>query len=57
MTDYAKVQAIVEKTVPDLDYVAARGRGWARLVSDQGAACRWAWPRWTWPTSRACPRC
>ncbi|HXB97109.1 MAG TPA: ABC transporter permease, partial [bacterium] len=31
VTDYAKVQAIVEKTVPDLDYVTARGRGWARL--------------------------
>ena len=37
VTDYAKVQAIVEKTVPDLDYVTARGRGWARLVSDQAS--------------------
>src|SRR5579872_3929945 len=35
VTDYKKIQAIVEKTLPDLDFVAARGRGWARLVSDQ----------------------
>jgi len=35
VTDYKKIQAIVEKTLPDLDYVTARGRGWARLVSDQ----------------------
>jgi ABC-type lipoprotein release transport system permease subunit len=35
ITDYKKIQAIVEKTLPDLDFVAARGRGWARLVSDQ----------------------
>jgi putative ABC transport system permease protein len=36
VTDYQKVQAIVEKTLPDLDFVTARGRGWARLVSDNG---------------------
>jgi putative ABC transport system permease protein len=35
VTDYKKIQDIVEKTLPDLDFVAARGRGWARLVSDQ----------------------
>lgn len=35
ITDYAKVQKIVEATLPDLAFVAARGRGWARLVSDQ----------------------
>ena len=35
VTDYKKIQAIVEKTLPDLDFVTARGRGWARLVSDQ----------------------
>jgi len=35
VTDYRKIQDIVEKTLPDLDFVAARGRGWARLVSDQ----------------------
>jgi putative ABC transport system permease protein len=37
VTDYKKVQAIVEKTLPDLDFVAPRGRGWARLVSDQAS--------------------
>jgi putative ABC transport system permease protein len=37
VTDYKKIVAIVEKTLPDLDFVAARGRGWARLVSDQGS--------------------
>lgn len=36
VTDYRKIQAIVEKTLPDLDFVTARGRGWARLVSDNG---------------------
>ncbi len=35
VTDYKKIQAIIEKTLPDLDFVTARGRGWARLVSDQ----------------------
>jgi putative ABC transport system permease protein len=37
VTDYKKIQAIVEKTLPDLDFVAPRGRGWARLVSDEGS--------------------
>ncbi|HUO58759.1 MAG TPA: FtsX-like permease family protein [bacterium] len=37
VTDYKKIQAIVEKTLPDLDFVTARGRGWARLVSDQNS--------------------
>ncbi len=37
VTDYKKILAIVEKTLPDLDYVAPRGRGWARLVSDEGS--------------------
>src|SRR5579859_1851265 len=32
VTDYKKIQAIVEKTLPDLELVTARGRGWARLV-------------------------
>jgi len=35
VTDYKKIQAIVEKTLPDIELVTARGRGWARLVSDQ----------------------
>jgi ABC-type lipoprotein release transport system permease subunit len=37
VTDYRKVQAIVEKTLPDLDFVTARGRGWARLVSEESS--------------------
>ena len=37
VTDYKKIKAIVEKTLPDLDFVAPRGRGWARLVSDQNS--------------------
>jgi ABC-type lipoprotein release transport system permease subunit len=37
VTDYKKIQEIVEKTLPDLDYVTARGRGWARLVSDENS--------------------
>jgi putative ABC transport system permease protein len=37
VTDYKNIEAIVKKTLPDLDYVAARGRGWARLVSDQSS--------------------
>jgi hypothetical protein len=36
VTDYARVRGIVEKALPDLDYIAARGRGFGRLVSDQG---------------------
>ena len=35
VTDYAKVQKIVEATLDDVSFVAPRGRGWARLVSDQ----------------------
>lgn len=37
VTDYKKIQEIVKKTLPDLDYVTARGRGWARLVSDEAS--------------------
>jgi putative ABC transport system permease protein len=38
VTDYKKIEDIVRKTLPDLDYVTARGRGWARLVSDEASA-------------------
>ncbi len=37
VTDYKKIKAIIEKTLPDLELVAARGRGWARLVSDNAS--------------------
>lgn len=36
ITGYQKVEDIVKQTLPDLNYVAPRGRGWATLVSDQG---------------------
>jgi ABC-type lipoprotein release transport system permease subunit len=37
ITGYQKLAEIVRKTLPDLDFVVARGRGWAKLVSDTGA--------------------
>lgn len=37
VTDYAKVVDVVKGALPDLDYIAPRGRGWARLVSDTGS--------------------
>lgn len=37
VTGYKKLREIVQKTLPDLDYVAPRGRGWAKMVSDTGS--------------------
>jgi putative ABC transport system permease protein len=37
VTDYKNIEEIVRKTLPDLDYVTPRGRGWARLVSDESS--------------------
>jgi ABC-type lipoprotein release transport system permease subunit len=37
VTDYKKVLEIVKKDVPELDYVAARGRGWTKVISDTGS--------------------
>jgi putative ABC transport system permease protein len=37
VTQYKKVLELVKKEVPELDYVAQRGRGWAKLVSDTGS--------------------
>jgi putative ABC transport system permease protein len=37
VSDYAKVMDVVKKSIPDLDFVVQRGRGWARVVSDTGA--------------------
>lgn len=38
VTDYRKIRATVEKALgSELDFVAPRGRGWARLVSDEGS--------------------
>jgi putative ABC transport system permease protein len=37
VSDYAKVMEVVKKSMPDLDYVVQRGRGWARVISDTGS--------------------
>ncbi len=37
ITQYRRLRQIVEKTLPDLDFVAPRGRGWAKLVSPKKA--------------------
>src|SRR6185503_2423224 len=34
ITHYRKLEEIVKKTLPDLDFIAPRGRGWAKLVSE-----------------------
>lgn len=34
VTDIDRIQEIVKKEVPELDYIAPRGRGWAKLVSE-----------------------
>lgn len=34
ITDYRKLKDIAEKTLPDIDFIASRGRGWAKMVSD-----------------------
>jgi putative ABC transport system permease protein len=34
VTDYRKVEEIVRKEVPELKYIAQRGRGWAKVISD-----------------------
>jgi len=37
ITQFEKLKEIVLKTVPDLDFVSARGRGWGKLVSEKGS--------------------
>ena len=34
VTNYKKVDAIVRREFPEIDYIVHRGRGWAKLVSD-----------------------
>lgn len=36
VTDAARVKATIEKSVPNLDYVIDRGRGWGKLVGPGG---------------------
>jgi ABC-type lipoprotein release transport system permease subunit len=35
--DYQRIREIITAQVPELEAVAARGRGWAKLVSDRGS--------------------
>ncbi len=37
VTGYDKVLALVKREVPEVDYVTHRGRGFAKLVSDEGS--------------------
>jgi len=37
VTDYQKVEALVRREVPELDFSVHRGRGWGKLVSDDGS--------------------
>lgn len=37
VTDYKKLRGIAEKTLDDVDYIAPRGRGWSKIVSDGGS--------------------
>jgi len=34
VVDYKKVEAIIRREVPELKYLAQRGRGWAKVISD-----------------------
>ena len=37
VTGYKKIIEVVKREVPELDYVTQRGRGWAKLVSDNAS--------------------
>jgi ABC-type lipoprotein release transport system permease subunit len=37
VTDYKKLMELVKKTLPDIDSISPRGRGWSRLVSQGGS--------------------
>jgi putative ABC transport system permease protein len=37
ITDAKRLEEIVKRTLPDLDFVVPRGRGWGRLVGDKGS--------------------
>lgn len=36
VTNYRKVTEVIKETVPDLKYIAQRGRGWAKVISEGG---------------------
>ena len=61
VSNYAKVMQVVKKSIPDMDYMVQRGRGWARVISaplfrsqHQGNARRRTTAR-DWPNSPICP--
>ncbi len=37
VTDYKRVESVVRQTIPEVDYIVQRGRGWAKLISDTGS--------------------
>jgi len=37
VTDYKRVIEVAKKTVPEMEFVVHRGRGWAKVVSDTGS--------------------
>ncbi len=37
VTQYEKVLAIARQTVPEIDYIVERSRGWAKVISDTGS--------------------
>ena len=37
VTDYRRIVELSRKSLPEIDYVVARGRGWAKLISDSGS--------------------
>jgi len=37
VTEYAKVIEAVKKSVPEMESLVHRGRGWAKIISDSGS--------------------
>jgi ABC-type lipoprotein release transport system permease subunit len=37
ITEFGKLEAIARRALPDIDYIAPRGRGWAKMVSETGS--------------------
>lgn len=36
VTDFQKVKEVIRKSVPELEFVVERGRGWGKIISDTG---------------------
>lgn len=36
VTDFQKVKEVIKKSVPELEFVVERGRGWGKIISDTG---------------------